>query len=83
MKTKKIKVLIIEDSEDDLKLLLRELNKSSYKIIHKLVEDAKGLESALQEDWDVIISDYSLPGFSGPEALKMCNEKGIDIPLIL
>jgi PAS domain S-box-containing protein len=83
MKTKKIKVLIIEDSEDDLKLLLRELNKSSYKIIHKLVEDAKGLESALQEDWDVIISDYSLPGFSGLEALKMCNEKGIDIPFII
>jgi PAS domain S-box-containing protein len=83
MKTKKIKALIIEDSEDDLKLLLRELNKSSYKIIYKSVQDAKGVETALKEDWDVIISDYSLPGFSGPEALKMCNEKGIDIPFII
>ena len=83
MKTKKIKVLIIEDSEDDLTLMLDELNKSSYDIKHTLVMDAKGLESALQKDWDIIISDYSLPGFNGFEALKMCNEKGIDTPFII
>ncbi|HEY5534725.1 MAG TPA: PAS domain S-box protein, partial [Ignavibacteria bacterium] len=83
MKTKKFKALIIEDSKDDLKLMLRELEKGSYEIEYTLVMDAKGLEISLKEEWDVIISDYSLPGFSGLEALKMCNEKGIDIPFII
>ncbi len=87
MTTEKIKALIIEDSEDDLKLMLRELNKSSYNIIYKLVKDTKGLETALQtamqEEWDIIISDYTLPDFNGYEALNMCNEKGVDIPFFI
>ena len=83
MKTKKIKALIIEDSEDDLKLMLRELDRGSYEIEYKVVMDAKELVIALKEDWDVIISDYSLPEFNGYEALKMFNEKGIDTPFII
>ncbi len=83
MKTQKIKTLIIEDSDDDLQLMLRELNKGQYEIEYKLVEDAKGLESALEEEWDVIISDYSLPTFTGFEAMIMCKEKVSDIPFIM
>jgi two-component system cell cycle sensor histidine kinase/response regulator CckA len=60
MKTKKIKALIIEDSDDDLRLMLRELEKSPYKIEYQLVQDAPGLENALNKEWDIIISDYSL-----------------------
>lgn len=83
MDKKKIKALIIEDSEDDMKLMLRELKKSSYEIEHSLVEDANGLENALKEEWDVIISDYAMPGFTGNDALKIINEKGIDVPFII
>ena len=83
MKTKKIKALILEDSEDDVKLVLRELNKGQYEIEHTLVEDAAGFENALKKEWDVIIADYTLPTYTGIEALNMCNEKGIEIPFIV
>ncbi|MFA7359611.1 MAG: response regulator [Candidatus Kapaibacterium sp.] len=83
MKTKKIRALIIEDSDDDLQLMLRELEKGQYEIEYKLVEDAKGLDSALEKEWDIIISDYSLPGFTGYDALLICKEKRIDIPFIM
>lgn len=83
MKTDKLRVLILEDSADDFSILLRELNKGPYKIEYTLVEDATGFENALKEKWNIIISDYSLPSFTGFDALKLCNEKGIDTPFIM
>ena len=83
MVTKKIKALIIEDSDDDLKLMLRELEKGQYVIEYKVVDDFNELSKFLEEEWDVIISDYSLPTFTGYDALMMCKEKGIDIPFIM
>ena len=83
MKTNKLRVLIVEDSEDDFSMLLRELYKSSYEIEYTLVEDAINFKNALKEEWDVIISDYLLPSFTGRDALKLCNEKGIDTPFIM
>ena len=83
MKTKLLRVVIIEDSEDDFTILLRELNKGIYKIEYSLVDNAAGLRNALLNEWDVIISDYSMPGFTGKDALVMCIEKGVDIPFIM
>jgi PAS domain S-box-containing protein len=83
MKTQRLRVLIVEDSEDDFYILIRELNKGIYEIEYSLVEDAIGLENALLQEWDIIISDYQLPGFTGYNALSMCNEKGIDTPFIM
>ena len=77
MKARNLKVLIIEDSEDDFSLLLRELNKGIYDIEYSLVVDAAGLRNALSTEWDLIISDYSLPGFTGKDALEICNEKEV------
>jgi two-component system cell cycle sensor histidine kinase/response regulator CckA len=83
MKTKTLGVLIVEDSADDFSLLLRELNKSNYEIDYLLVEDAVGFENAIVQNWDVIISDYSLPTFTGFDALKTCVKKEIDTPFII
>jgi len=83
MENKKLSVLILEDSNDDYLLLLRELNKAEYEIEHLLVEDAIGFEKALNENWDIIISDYALPTYTGFDALKKCIEKGIDTPFIM
>jgi PAS domain S-box-containing protein len=77
MKTKKLRVLILEDSKDDFLILMRELNKGEFKIEYALVENAVDFENALQKEWDVIIADYSLPAYSGFDALKLCNKKGI------
>ena len=83
MRNKTLRVLIIEDSNNDYILLLRELNKGDYQIEDCLVDEAIGFEKALLQSWDIIISDYSLPTFSGYDALKMCIDKGIDTPFII
>ena len=83
MSTQKIRALIIEDSEDDFKLILRELKKENREVDYKLIDNEADLEIALKEEWDLIISDYAMPGFTGFEALNICNKKKIDIPFIM
>lgn len=81
---KPLKVLIIEDSENDALLLLRELRKGGYSPTYERVYTADGLNSALEkQSWDVIISDFVMPQFNGLAALKLIKEKGIDIPFII
>ena len=65
-----LRVLIIEDSEEDTQLLLRELRRGGYDVEAQRVETAEAMQSALmQSTWDLILSDYSLPKFSAPQAL--------------
>src|SRR5688572_14301889 len=79
-----LKVLVVEDSEADAELVLHELTKAGYKPTARRVDNAAGMESALkQDDWDVIISDYVLPQFSGIEALKILQRRNLDIPFII
>ena len=79
-----INVLMIEDSEDDALLILRELRRGGFSVEHRRVETAKSMQAALQEtSWDVIISDYNLPGFSGLAALRLAKQSGLDIPFFL
>ena len=81
---KPLKVLMVEDSEDDAALTLRELRRSGYEVLLQRVETQAGMAEALQrEKWDVIISDYSLPGFSGRAALSFYKEQKLDIPFII
>src|ERR1700732_1793487 len=79
----KLHVLIIEDSELDSALLLRTLRQSGYELVDKRVDTANDLQNALRErQWDCIISDFSMPGFSGISALKMVREKDSHVPFI-
>lgn len=81
---KSIRLLIIEDSEDDAELLVRKIAKSGYKIKYTRVESEKEMKSALQQEvWDLIISDYSLPNFTGLSAINLINQLNIDIPFII
>ena len=79
----KLRVLIIEDSEEDLLLLLRELREGGYELSYQWVKDRQEMNEALSEDWDIILSDYVLPQFSGLEALKMMKERGLKLPFIM
>jgi two-component system, cell cycle sensor histidine kinase and response regulator CckA len=75
--------LIIEDSEDDCALLLRTRRQSGYELFHMRVDTAEALQNVLCErQWDFIISDFSMPGFSGISALKMVREKDSNVPFI-
>ena len=79
-----LRVLIVEDSEDDAILMLRELSKSDYQITSKRVDDSDQMAKALAEDnWDLILADYSVPGFGALSALALVKGTGLDIPFII
>jgi hypothetical protein len=82
--SKTIRVLFVEDSEDDLLILLLELKRAGYAPVYQRVETIENLQSALNENvWDVVISDYRMPHFSAPDALHHLKESGLDIPFIV
>jgi PAS domain S-box-containing protein len=77
-------LLVVDDSEDDALLIMRALEKENFKLSHKRVENAAELGAALDEGgWDLVLSDYSMPGFSGANALELCRKKAFDTPFII
>lgn len=81
---KPLHVLIIEDSELGALMVVGELKQAGYEVSYKRVETEAAMEDALSnEKWDVVISDYVLPDFSGLAALKLLQRKGIDLPFII
>src|SRR5436190_2538543 len=79
-----LRVLIVEDSEDDALLLARELGSRGYEAIVERVETADDMRAALnRRSWDIVVSDYSMPSFSGPAALSVLKESHLDIPFII
>jgi len=79
-----LRVLIVEDSEDDAALLERELRHGGYEPVTKRVETAKAMSAELKrQEWDIVISDYVMPKFSGLEALKVLKDSGLDLPFII
>jgi len=81
---KQLRVLLVEDSEDDAVLVIRELKKGGYTPVIKRVETPEEMQKLLEEKtWDLVVSDYVLPRFSGLNALKLLKKSGIDIPFIV
>ena len=79
-----IRILIIEDSEDDTLLMLRRLRRDGLEVESRLVDDEEGMRSALGDgEWDVVVCDYALPGFGAHAALSIMEELGLDVPLIV
>jgi PAS domain S-box-containing protein len=79
-----LRVLFVEDSEDDALILVHQLKEGDYEPVFRRVETGQALVECLEnEPWDIIIADYTLPGFSGLAALKLYKERGLDIPFIL
>src|SRR5947207_739689 len=79
-----LRVLVVEDSEVDTELILRELKRNGFEPVSQRVDTAESMTSALEQgSWDLIISDYSLPLFGGAAALSLFQEKGLDIPFIV
>ncbi|MBD2774237.1 hybrid sensor histidine kinase/response regulator [Iningainema tapete] len=79
-----LRVLIVEDSEDDTLLTLKELRRGGYILTYVRVETAVEMQAALdQQPWDFVIADYSMPTFSAPEALKLLQRRQLDLPFII
>lgn len=79
-----LRVLVIDDSADDTLLLERELKRGEWEITIFRVDTAEKMEQALNTSiWDIILSDYMIPGFGGMEALELFKKYHLDIPFIL
>lgn len=79
-----LRMLLVEDSELDAELLLRELRRGGYDVRAQRVASAEAMAKALNEQaWDIVISDYVMPGFSGIEALQLFHAKGLDVPFLI
>jgi signal transduction histidine kinase len=79
-----LRLLIVEDMPDDAELLLLELKRGDWEIVYERVETAAAMAEALDSRyWDIIISDYSMPHFSGLEALALARRHAPDLPFIL
>src|ERR1700722_3484220 len=78
-----LRALIVEDSEPDCVLLVRALTKGGYDVRHTRVDSAALLVANLKAGaWDIVISDHSMPGFTGTAALEMAREIISDVPFI-
>ena len=81
---KQLRVLIVEDSEDDAVLLTRELQKGGYNPVVERVDTPEAMRKSLNDKkWDVVISDYIMPKFSGLDALKVLQKSELDLPFII
>lgn len=79
-----LRVLLVEDNEDDAILLVSRLRRSGFDVVSDRVETPAQLDAALTNaEWDLILSDYKLPGFSGIAALAMVQAKKIDVPFFI
>ncbi len=79
-----VHVLMVEDSEDDAELLLRELRRRGFAPTATRVDTGPALRAALAEGpWDVVISDHNMPCFSGDDALKLVKTAAPDVPFIV
>lgn len=80
-----LRVLIIEDSEDDAELLAIALEGGGYNVIHRRVETKAAMQTALKEShpWDIVLADYSMPRFSALAALEVLKEWQLDLPFVI
>lgn len=81
---KPLRVLIVEDSEDDALLLLRELRRGGYDPFFERVERPEEMAAALSKrEWEIVIADYTMPHFDAPAALDLLKRSGEDIPFVI
>lgn len=79
-----LRLLLVEDLEDDALLLLRELRRGGYKLEFERVDTSATMLAALSKDnWNLIVCDYSMPQFSALAALKLLHSSGLDLPFII
>ncbi len=82
--TASLRILLVEDSEDDALLLKRELQRAQYEPTVLRVDAALAMQQALQnQNWDVVVTDHNIPGFSSEEAIAIALNIKPDIPVII
>ncbi len=79
-----IRVLLVEDSEDDAALILRALRQGGYAPIYQRVDTRVAMEAALaSQSWDLVTCDYHMPGFSLLSAWQVLEQSSPDLPFVV
>lgn len=78
-----LRALLVEDNVADADVLLRALRKAGFLPVVERVDNAADFQRRLHDGWDLVISDYSLPQFSGLAALDLLKASGLDLPFII
>jgi CheY-like chemotaxis protein len=82
--TRPLRVLFVDDCDDDVQLSIRVLEKAGYAIHPDVVQTQEQLGRALRSgDYDLILCDYRLPGWSGGDVLRMVRDSGRELPVVL
>jgi two-component system, cell cycle sensor histidine kinase and response regulator CckA len=82
--TNELRVLLVEDSPSDAKLVMQELKRSHQAVYFERVDTEEEMRAALTgKRWDLVLSDWSMPKFSAPAALRVAKESGLDLPFII
>lgn len=78
-----LQALIVDDSDDDRALLVRELERGGFAVAHRRVDSPEALRDALErQPWDIVFGDYTMPRFKGTDALAIVRASGLDLPFI-
>lgn len=84
IKDQTLRVLMVDDSEDDVFLIVRELKKGGYEPFYERIETSAEMKKALEDKkWDIIICDYKMPHFTVSSAIAILKESNVDVPLII
>ncbi len=79
-----LRVLLVEDSEEDARLVLSLLRQGGYEPVSQRVQTAGAMKAALAaHKWDLVLADYNLPQFDAPAALRLLHESNLDLPFIV
>lgn len=79
-----LRVLIVEDNASDAELELYALQRSGFAIQHKIVQTASDFAEAVRRSqYDIVLADYSLPGWNGMETVEILRREGLDIPVVV
>lgn len=79
-----LRLLIVEDSEDDAILLLRALKKGGIEPLYQVVDTEDSLRNALENElWDIVITDHNMPGFTSFQVLELTRQYGVDLPVLI
>jgi PAS domain S-box-containing protein/putative nucleotidyltransferase with HDIG domain len=82
--TTPLRLLLVEDVEDDCLLTVADLRRRGYQLDYTRVETREAMAALLaQREWDAILSDFSLPQLDAPTALRLLQESGLDLPFII
>jgi signal transduction histidine kinase len=78
-----LRVLVVEDQEDDYDLLVREMRRAGHDVVSRQVFTTEALEAALGDAWDIVVADYTLPRFDALDVIKIVRDRLPEMPVII